>query len=358
MKIAYLNTPFRESNANGAATHIREFINETTALGHVIYSGKDNHHPKVIQTPTGLIPRIKTILDCDVVYIRYADKLNKSMLFSQYPLRFLSKKLFLVWEFNSFPDTFETDPDKIAKQSQTLRNELKIANLAICLSNTMAEKLSAEYDFNKILVAPDASNPDHFKPGLPCPKRMRYFEGKTNIVWSGSLSMPWADVSLMLDAAQQLWESHKDKICFHLIGKFDSSLAEKITPNVHIYGIQPYHKLPNWLSAMDIGLNFYKPGKNDFGSPIKFFDYLSSGLAVICSNHPQMREILDEINLGSFVLDDSDPILLTQKILTLHEDPDLLNRFKTLSRNLIIEKYNWKNTVGSIMARIDHGLSG
>jgi len=64
-----------------------------------------------------LIPRIKTILDCDVVYIRYADKLNKSMLFSQYPLRFLSKKLFLVWEFNSFPDTFETDPDKIAKQS-------------------------------------------------------------------------------------------------------------------------------------------------------------------------------------------------------------------------------------------------
>ncbi len=282
MKIALLNTPFRESDANGAATHIREFINETTALGHVIYSGKDNHHPKVIQTPTGLVPRIKTVLDCDVVYTRYAGKLNQSMLFSQYPLKLLSKKLYLVWEFNAFPDSFESDPNKIKKNTQILRDESKRANLAICLSNAMAERLTAEYDFQEILVVPDASNPDHFKPGLPSPERMRYFEGKTNIVWSGSLSMPWADVSLMLDAAKQLWESHKDQICFHLIGKFDSSLAESITPNVHIYGIQPYHKLPNWLSAMDIGLNLYKPGSNDFGSPIKFFDYLSSGLAVIC----------------------------------------------------------------------------
>ncbi len=69
-----------------------------------------------------------------------------------------------------------------------------------------------------------------------------------------------------------------------------------------------------------------------------------------------MREILDEINMGIFVLDESDPKIMAQKILTLHENPDLLERFKTLSRNLIVEKYSWKNSVSKIMTRIEHGL--
>ena len=49
MKIAYLNTSYKENSTSGGSTHIREFINRVTAAGHTIYVGQYNRHPKAMQ---------------------------------------------------------------------------------------------------------------------------------------------------------------------------------------------------------------------------------------------------------------------------------------------------------------------
>ena len=36
--------------------------------------------------------------------------------------------------------------------------------------------------------------------------------------------------------------------------------------NVHYYGVEDYERLPQWMSAMDVGLCLYRPGPADYSS--------------------------------------------------------------------------------------------
>ena len=71
---------------------------------------------------------------------------------------------------------------------------------------------------------------------------------------------------------------------------------------------------------MDIGLAIYRPGPAEYGSPLKMFDYLASGLAVVASPHPQMNIVLHEAGQSDQVVPHSNADALAAVILRLAAD--------------------------------------
>ena len=356
MKIAYLNTHFREDSFDGGSTHIREFINEMVAAGNVIFADRSNHHPKVIRIRKGVISYLKTLLISDVVYIRYQGEITRSMKFIASIMKLIPKKSIKVWEFNTIPPfallkgKYEQN---VEEQISFLRSQAKNSDLAVCVTEKMADYVKQMFGWKRVLVVPNGSNPKHFKPGLPSHTRMNYFANSLNIVWTGSLFEKWNDFDLLVKAADYLWSIGQENIFFHLIGSFPGDISQITPPNVFLYGSQSYNSLPNWLSAMDVGLILYKNDQATFGSPIKFFDYLSSGLAVISTGHPQVKRILQGFGIEAFVLEENTPENLVNKILLLMNNKTMMNQYKIKARKIIEDKYNWRNSINTIITLLE-----
>jgi glycosyltransferase involved in cell wall biosynthesis len=98
------------------------------------------------------------------------------------------------------------------------------------------------------------------------------------------------------------------EVDFHIFGGTVSDIAlwkeGPLSPNLYFHGHLPHAQLPALQAKMDILLAPYQKnvsvhggGKEDVGkymSPLKLFEYMAVGKAIICSDLPVLREILDE----------------------------------------------------------------
>ena len=109
-------------------------------------------------------------------------------------------------------------------------------------------------------------------------------------------------IELILEIATQLPD-----VFFHIVGGTDSDVEryqEKCnTPNVHFYGLQPHNAVSSFLLSFDILLAPYQDKVSVSGnqgntaswmSPLKIFEYMSSGKPIICSDLPVLREVLSD----------------------------------------------------------------
>lgn len=102
------------------------------------------------------------------------------------------------------------------------------------------------------------------------------------------------------------------KLCpeesFHIAGGTKDMVTEfykeEIPKNIFFYGFLPHNETYNFRNACDILLapyqvNVYVPGGENtvaFMSPIKIFEYMASNKAIVCSDLPVLRNVLNEKN--------------------------------------------------------------
>ncbi|MEO7494689.1 MAG: glycosyltransferase family 4 protein [Massilia sp.] len=91
-----------------------------------------------------------------------------------------------------------------------------------------------------------------------------------------------------------------------------------------VAGLVTFHPLPNHLDA----------------HPTKMFEYMSSGIAVIASNFPLWREIIEGNECGICV-DPFDPTAIAAAIDYLVTHPEIAKAMGENGRKAVLEKYNW-----------------
>ncbi len=91
-----------------------------------------------------------------------------------------------------------------------------------------------------------------------------------------------------------------------------------------VAGIVTFHPLPNHLDA----------------HPTKMFEYMSSGIAVIASDFPLWREIIEGNDCG-MCIDPTDARALAGAIDRLVKYPELARHMGENGRKAVLEKYNW-----------------
>ncbi|MBM4116170.1 glycosyltransferase [bacterium] len=117
--------------------------------------------------------------------------------------------------------------------------------------------------------------------------------------------------------------------------------AAGLAQHALLTGALPHRELPAWIAAMDLCA---MPDSNDYGSPMKVFEYMSLGRPVLAPDLPPLRDALDDGLEGRlFAARDADPPApLTAALRALLADPALRARLGAAARRRVGERHTWQ----------------
>ncbi len=213
----------------------------------------------------------------------------------------------------------------------------------------------------KITVCHNAIEPEQFVPGQQTADALRSGLGLSGIVvgfvgtmnrWQGmqSFGKVIADVT-----------SQAENVRFLLVG--DGEFRQELesycqsagcADKVVFTGRKPHSEVPGLVAAMDIAILL---NSNDYGSPMKIFEYLAMGKAVVAPRVAPVEEILTDGETGLLIAA-GDADAMTQKIVLLAGDADLRHRLGSAGRAYVVANHTWRENALRVLAAASQiGLS-
>jgi glycosyltransferase involved in cell wall biosynthesis len=119
----------------------------------------------------------------------------------------------------------------------------------------------------------------------------------------------------------------------------------------------PSRDVPGWIRACDVGV-IPSPRSDHFtkySSPMKLFEFMASGVPVVASNLPALRETVVHESNGWLVTPES-PDDLAAALELLIEKPELRRRLSHRART-DVEGHTWSRRAATILARFDNGCA-
>ncbi|HEV2441146.1 MAG TPA: glycosyltransferase family 4 protein [Steroidobacteraceae bacterium] len=110
-------------------------------------------------------------------------------------------------------------------------------------------------------------------------------------------------------------------------------------------GRQPHAAIPELIAAMDIGLLL---DSNNYGSPMKVFEYWAMGKAVIAPAVPPVLEIMRDGETG-LVIVPGDAAAMARCILRLAADSQLRVRLGDAGRRRVLSNHTWDQNAAKVV---------
>ena len=356
MRLIYANAKYFHQTAEGGPAHMRQFIENASALGHELYMWHGEQHPLTKPLPRGRLARFRIFRSADVIYYRieFRPPLGSRLILP--PHRKLIGNPLVAWEFNSVPEyarVLAMPESYIESNIAELKRLAPGVDITFCVSNAITEYVQKNLGIRRAITVTNGSDPQLFRPDVPPVKRLPRTDGQLNVVWIGSANLGWHNFDLLRGAAWSIWNRGEgNRIVFHVIGQGMRDMRDA-PPNLNYYGPEEYQRLPEWLAAMDVGLNVYHAGPADYSSPLKVFDYMASGLTVVSTEQPQVREVFEQLRQTDLLVPRDQPEALAEVLRKLRDDRERLRRQGAAGRQLVIERYNWRRSVEQIFAELE-----
>ncbi len=259
-------------------------------------------------------------------------------------LRLKTAKLFLEIHYLSKSDSFYIRWIRLAKKIIVITSFLK------------EELIGIGYNKDDIHIAPDAVDLTLFdsvkedkytirnKLGLPNDKKI--------VLYLGNL-FPWKGVYNLVDSFQNL----SDDIVLVIVGGSDDTLPQfrqfcankSYSDNIVITGYKKHEEISHYLKSADILVipNSAKERISKYNtSPLKLFEYMASGVPILASDLPSLREVLNEGNATFFQPDD--PVDLGNTIKVALADVESLNQ-KSKQALIDVQQYTWEIRARNIL---------
>ncbi|MEI9989846.1 MAG: glycosyltransferase family 4 protein [Rhizomicrobium sp.] len=182
--------------------------------------------------------------------------------------------------------------------------------------------------------------------------------GRTQIGYAGHL-YPGKGMDLIAELASRCpWAD------FLVVGGTDDAVATwrarlATLPNILLVGFVDHARVPNYLAGCQAVLAPYQSrvqvsdGRTDVArwmSPLKIFEYMAQGKAILCSDLPVLREILTD-NETALLCPPDDVSAWTVALAKIASDPTLAKSLGQRARAALEANYTWK-------ARAERVLSG
>ncbi len=239
----------------------------------------------------------------------------------------------------------------LIRAKRLLQFNLAAADYIICVSETSRDQLVKKWGVPKVktLVFPNGVNVERFRPDPEMRLQTRASLGIGDyplILFVGNF-YKWHDVTTLLDAFAKVLEQRSD-VHLLLVGDGDRRVAMEqyaaelnVDHAVHFTGLVAHTEVPQLLAAADIAVAPYPPMDTDLWlSPLKLFEYMASGAAIIASNVGQLSEVIIDGENGLLVAP-GDGSGLASGIKRLIDDPALRSRLGQRAREDAVIKHSW-----------------
>lgn len=229
--------------------------------------------------------------------------------------------------------------DALARWSE--RTAWRGADAVLPVTEALAELVAREAGARqRICVIPNGINTDHFSAAIDCDAVRRRWKLEDRLVlgftgfvrdWHG---LDRVIASLAADARE------RRRVLFVVgDGPARATLEAQarslgIAERVVFTGVVTRQEMPAYVACFDIAL---QPAVVAYASPLKLFEYLALGRAIVAPAQPNICEILtDDVN--ALLFDPAGPDALAAAIDRLSDDPALRARLAQGARNTIGER--------------------
>lgn len=214
-------------------------------------------------------------------------------------------------------------------------------------------------DESLVLVAPDGADP------LPDEQELGSVDtwpGRPQCIQVGYVGhlYPGRGIEVIADLARRM-----PRVDFHVIGGTDNDVARWKSvcaeANMHFHGFFPHGNLLPIMTRLDVVLAPYQRsvgtagGKADTGrwmSPLKVFEYMAVGKAIVASDLPVLREILrDQEN--ALLCGPEDVDAWEKAIRVLQQNSHLRTTLGRVAQEEFLERYTWKQRARAVVSGLE-----
>jgi glycosyltransferase involved in cell wall biosynthesis len=257
------------------------------------------------------------------------------------------------------------------RAEQVLRQNLAIAATVICVSEAARQQLLARWDVPpaKVTVCPNGVNVQRFRPGQGLGTHLRAAWGLGRgplLLFVGSF-FDWHDVPTALAAFARVLEAHPDaRLVFVGDGPTRRSMEQQardlgVAHATHFAGLIGHDQVPAVVAAADVALAPYPAlDRALWHSPLKLYEYLASGIAVIASRTGQVGEVVHHERNGLLV-PPGDVHALAESMTRLLGDAALRQRLGRQAREDAVREHSWDRyleRLEGVFARAIDGTPG
>jgi glycosyltransferase involved in cell wall biosynthesis len=204
----------------------------------------------------------------------------------------------------------------------------------------------------RITVCHNAIDPDWFSPQRHADPLLRTQLGLTGVVvgFVGTMNR-WQGITEFPAVLQQVF-AQSDHVSFLFVGdgEFRGQLEQfcrthHFEDRVVFTGRKPHAEIPALIAAMDVAVLL---NSNSYGSPMKIFEYLGMGKAVIAPRVGPVTEVLDDGHTG-LLIDAGNGAQMAAQILRLVGDPALRERLGSNGRAHVVERHTWRANAAAVL---------
>jgi glycosyltransferase involved in cell wall biosynthesis len=249
---------------------------------------------------------------------------------------------------------------------QTARYNYQMAHAISCVSEVTKRHLISHYQIpaEKICVIPNGT----IVPELPDPVAVQETRQRLNldnqsvIMFVGSF-YPWHGLPMLVDAFKLVAQKAPEA---RLVLVGDGETRELVqaevrrlglADRVHFTGSVAHEQVPILLGVADVAVAPYPRMDVEFwGSPMKVFEYMGAGKAIVASCAGQIGVVINHGKTGLLV-EPGDVTGMAGAILNLLEQPRLRAELGSAARETVKCKHTWKRYTEDLESVFDYAMA-
>jgi glycosyltransferase involved in cell wall biosynthesis len=230
------------------------------------------------------------------------------------------------------------------------RYTYRVAHKVLCVSEPAKSHLVEVWgvDAGKIVVMPNGVDTQLFRPqnDTQTVRASLGLDGQPVVSFVGSFQL-WHGIEQLVESfARVLHEVPQARLLLVGDGPARPNVEDAVrrlglASNVTITGLVPQAKIPEILAAVDVAVIPYpRLPKELWFSPLKLYEYMAAGKAIVASASGQITEVVQD-GINGLLVSPGDVDEFAQAIARLLKNPAELEWLGKNARRQAVERHSW-----------------
>jgi glycosyltransferase involved in cell wall biosynthesis len=232
------------------------------------------------------------------------------------------------------------------------RTKLHASRMVVCVSDALKQHLVRNYgiDPDRAVVAPNGADTDAFRPDVPSdPEAVARLRPGVVVGFVGSFQK-WHGTDLL--RALLATAGADASVRFLLVGDGPELAALRrscgglLESRAMLTGAVPHERVPSLVATMDVAVI---PDAGFYMSPLKLFEYMAAGKAVVAPAYGPIEEVVEH-GVDGLLFGRGDAAALSSAVGALAADAGARRRLGAAAAAKIRSRFRWRDNAEKVVA--------